>query len=119
MHPNLGESMILQPRRPFIVTFQGTTEWVFAHDQDSGEWLGVCADLNLNASGDTFAELHQCVGEAMQLLFLDLFRDGELETFLRRLGWTVTDPLPEPDSSPRFDVPYTHRLTKVREMVPA
>lgn len=108
-----------RPGKPFIVNIQGTAQWLFAQDPETGEWFGVSPALNLNASGDTFAELQQCVVEAMQLLFLDLFRDGELEAFARSLGWKISGSLPDPDSNPRFDAPYNYRLTKVRELMPA
>ncbi len=101
------------------VRIEANVEWRVAQDPDSGEWIGVCPALNLNAAGDTFAELHQCAGEAMHLLFLDLFKEGELEAFLREHGWTPDIRLPKQGSNPSFDTSYNTRLTRPRELMPA
>ncbi len=111
--------MFFRTGKAVRVTIQANVEWAFAQDPASGEWIGVCEPLNLNAMGDTFAELQQCASEAMHLLFLDLFRDGELDAFLKEHGWTPHSPLPEKDSNPHFDTSYRTRLARVRELLPA
>jgi predicted RNase H-like HicB family nuclease len=111
--------MFFRPARTITVRIDAKVQWSFAQDPDSGEWIGVCPDLNLNAVGDTFAELQQCVSEAMELLFLDLFREGQLEVFLRKHGWTPQIKLPKQGSTPRFDTSYVTRLTSPRELMSA
>ena len=104
------------------VRIHANVEWAFAQDPDSNEWIGICRELNLNAIGDTFAEVQQGASEAMDLLFRDLFRDGQLEAFLRQRGWTVQSQttLPKAGSAPRFDTSYVSRIAaRARDLVPA
>jgi hypothetical protein len=103
------------------VRIEANVEWGFGEDPDSGsgEWIGICPMLNLNAVGDTFAEAQQCASEAMHLLFLDLFKTGQLAEFLRARGWMPKTGLPESGSVPRFDASYVTRLAPARELVPA
>lgn len=86
------------------VQIQGQIFWIAHRDPATGRWLGVCPPLNLNAVGDTFAELQVCANDAMALLFLDLFESGELQTFLMKNGWQAIG-LPGTGAAPRFDIP--------------
>lgn len=79
--------------------------WAANRDPATGRWIGVCVPLNLNAVGDTWAELQEAANEAMGLLFTDLFEEGELATFLRQNGWQSQGPMPTSGRAPRFDVP--------------
>lgn len=79
--------------------------WVGYRDPETGRWIGVCHSLNLNAAGDTFAELQASANEAMALLFEDLAAEGDLDQFLSRNGWTLKTPMPAAGTRVRFDVP--------------
>ena len=95
--------------KPITVQIQANITWQAYHDPKSDTWIAVCRALNLNAIGDTFAEMQECANEAMALLFLDLFKTGELEAFLRTNSWRPRGELPEPGRLVRFDVPAEWR----------
>lgn len=115
-----GEQMFwTRPTRIVQVRIEANVEWAFGEDPDSSEWIGYCPGLGLNAIGDTFAEVQQCASEALHLLFLDLFREGQLAAFLQNRGWMPQNGLPESGTAPRFDASYVTRLASARELVPA
>ena len=87
------------------VQIQAKIFWVAHQDPTTGHWLGVCPPLNLNASGETYAELQACANEAMALLFLDLVEDGDLPAFMSKNGWKVVGPAVQPGRIPQFDIP--------------
>lgn len=93
-------------RKPQIVRIKAELVWHVVRDAESGEFVGVCPPLNLNAIGETFHEFLECASEVIGLLFADLFEDGELEAFLRQNGWSLIDKLPTGGRTPSFDVPY-------------
>jgi hypothetical protein len=100
------------------VTIQGNIQWAVTKDPESGAWVGVCPLLNLNAVGDDWLDLQRYINEAMALLFIDLFETGELGAYLVAHGWTADQPLPEPGSRPRFEVPYDlMRTGSTRELL--
>lgn len=87
-----------------VVQIQANLVWEAARDANTGVWIGVCRALNLNAIGDTWAEMQECANEAMTLLFTDLFVEGELPAFLRQNGWKESG-LPKRGTEPQFDIP--------------
>lgn len=101
-----------------LVRIEATIVWTFAIDPQSDEWVGACPVLNLNAIGETWEEVNSVASEAMRALFEDLFQSGELEAFLRELGWHVP-PLPTPGSRPRFDVPFTANRERMERLLHA
>jgi predicted RNase H-like HicB family nuclease len=107
--------------KPVLVQIEANLLWEVARHPSTGRFIGVCRPLNLNAVGDTWAEFQECANEALQVLFADLFKEGELEEFLRRNGWRVLTPLPARSSpTPRFDVPFSlERRARFEELVPA
>jgi hypothetical protein len=104
--------------RAVKVQFDATVTWHYAQDPETGAWIGVCPALNLNAVGDTWAEMQEAVVEATGLLFVDLFEAGELESFLREKGWHVSQ-LPKPGQRVQFDVPLNVSRAPIQELVPA
>jgi hypothetical protein len=96
-----------------VVQIAAQLAWQVIHDPQSGQYIGVCPALNLNAAGDSWVEFQECANEAMQLLFADLFEDDELEAFLRRNGWQMLGDVP-PGRRPVFDIPAN--ITQVSEM---
>jgi predicted RNase H-like HicB family nuclease len=97
---------VLKKKAAIIVRVQARLVWEVYHDAAAGKYIGVCRMLNLNAVGETWAELVECASEAMALLFEDLFQEGELEAFLRHYGWHPEVPLPAPGTRARFDIPF-------------
>jgi hypothetical protein len=108
-------------RRQILVQIDAQLAWQVAHNPIEGRYIGVCKPLNLNAVGDTWVEFTECANEAMQLLFEDLFEQGELEAFLRNHGWSPRTPLPAVGHArPRFDVPFSlEQRARIEELVPA
>lgn len=108
--------------KPVVVQLEATNlVWQGMRDPDTGQWIGVCNALNLNAIGDTWMDLQACAAEAITLLLLDLFEDGELDAFLREHGWRKLTPLPRPGTAqPAFDVPFSwDRAESIKELIPA
>lgn len=91
-----------------LIIIDATVDWHIVHDAARGKWYGVCPALNLNASGDTQFEMLECAGEAVQLLFVDLVEDEELDAFLAERGWDISPIARElpPSAQPKFDVPF-------------
>ena len=82
--------------------------WNYAQDPASGYWIAECPSLKLTVQGETLSEMHASAQEAMQLLFLDLFEDGELDAFLEARGWRTQPALArEYDEDIEFDVEYS------------
>jgi hypothetical protein len=104
---------------PVTVQVQANLTWQVAHDVRAEMYVGFCEPLNLNAIGETWVEFQQCANEAIMLLFLDLFRSGELEQFLRNNGWRASTTLPPRGVEPQFDVPYDVHRTDVEELIAA
>ena len=95
------------PAKTVIVRIDANITWEVMHDPQSRQWIGVCKALNLNAIGETWGEFVECANEAMQLLFIDLFVDGELSKFLRLNNWRPSTRLPARSARPpRFDIPF-------------
>lgn len=108
-------------KKPVLVQVEADLVWQVVRNQTTGRFIGVCRPLNINAVGDTWGEFQEAANEAIQVLFADLFKEGELEEFLRRHGWRALTPLPARGSaSPRFDVPFgLERKARFEELVPA
>ena len=80
--------------------------WQAFFDLKSNHWIGVCHGLNLNASGRTWGELMSIIDETQDLLFRSLLNSGELEGFLRKHGWKLTNQkLPSKADRIHFDIP--------------
>jgi len=108
-------------KKPVLVQIEGNLLWEVVRDPHGGRFIGVCRALNLNAVGDTWAEFQECANEAIQVLFEDLFKEGELEEFLSRKGWRALTPLPPRGAgAPQFDVPFSlQRRDRFEELVSA
>lgn len=91
-----------------LVRIHARVPWITHFNQITGEWLGACIPLNLNAAGETYEEMQSVAYETMSLLFEDLIETGEFDEFLRRNGWT-SESTPRPGMHPRFDVPTEWR----------
>lgn len=109
--------MIFRKPQAIKIEIQANVVWQVATDLESGTYIGVCPALNLNAIGDTWAEFVQCANEATTLLFEDLFKENELEAFLRRNGWAPKAPLPAPGSRVKFDVPFDFSRESMGAMI--
>ena len=89
-----------------VVQVRANLSWLVARDAATGVFIGVCQPLNLNAVGDSWGEFMQCANEATSLLLTDLFEDGELDTFLRRNGWSLISDVPVNGRPVRFEAPF-------------
>lgn len=82
-------------------------KWDLLRDHETCNWVAVCDQLGITISGETFAELQECIGEALDALFKDLLADNELDDFFRERGWSLQSPVSPSDiPSLKFDIPW-------------
>jgi predicted RNase H-like HicB family nuclease len=96
-----NESIIIRIDAP-------TVAWRVTYD--NGGWLGYCNQLKLNSFGDTFSDLQECIGEAMELWLLSRADDGELEKEIVDRGWSMYGAMPTDEyerACVKFDLPWT------------
>jgi predicted RNase H-like HicB family nuclease len=77
-----------------IIPIFGVVKWEAHRDAKSGQWVGICDELNLTTGGDTWAELQAMAQDAMRVLFQELAETGELEAVLKQTGLKLGEPLP-------------------------
>lgn len=58
------------------------TEWRWQRGP-SGAFVAWCDALGLTVEGDTFDDMVDAIRDAQESLFLSLFKDGDLDRFLR------------------------------------
>jgi hypothetical protein len=71
-----------------------------------GNWIGVCDSLRLTLQSETYAELMEDIGLALDGMLRDLFETADLDRFLRDHGWRLVGRVPETKEEVRFDVPF-------------
>lgn len=87
---------------PQIVHVEANIEW--AAVRDSGCWVGICESLNLTLQADTYAELMEDIGLALDALLKELISTGDFERFMQAHGWTAQG---VSGNVEHFDVPYS------------
>ena len=80
-----------------VFKIEGKIDWRAAKDPESGYWVATCEMLGLNAGGETFEELQECMAEVTEFLFADLHEDGDLDQFLKEHGWEPDFKAAEPE----------------------
>ena len=88
-----------------IVHVQGNIQWKVLRSGD-GHWLGVSDPLRLTLQAETYAELMEDIGLALDAMLRDLLESNDLERFLLDHGWTLTGTIPTRQEEVRFDVPF-------------
>lgn len=90
-----------------VIEVNAQLQWQFYKDEPSGRWIGVCDPLKLCIEADTTSELRENIEDALGLLFRNLFKDNEFDSFLRARGWT-SKPTNQAAASDdiEFDVPF-------------
>lgn len=92
---------------PVTVRLQSQLQWHATKSPSSGRWIGVCHAMNLSVEADSLDELHNLIHETLQLVFLDLLEDNELDQFLRERGWRAANlPTQHVGRDVEFDVPW-------------
>ena len=86
---------------PQVVRVEANVEWVAV--EDSGYWVGICEPLGLTLQAETYAELMEDIGLALDALFKELIATDDFERFLHTHGWTVHG---DYEGVEHFDVPY-------------
>ncbi len=81
-----------------------------------GNWVAVCDPLGLTIQSDTWVNLMEDIAHALNALFVDLLRDGELDRFLRERGWRLVGPIPSKPDDAWFDVPFEPARTTDRDL---
>jgi hypothetical protein len=88
-----------------ISFLQGSVQWRVTREP-SGRLVGVCDPLGVVLEGTDMNDLDACIREAIQLIFTDLLRNGQLETFLLARGWQPSMRIPDPNHEPvHFEPP--------------
>jgi len=94
---------------------QGQFVWI-VHRGPSGRWVAVCDPMKLVTEADSLDELYSVIDESMQLLLIDIFRDNELDRYLRELGWQAVNlPRSETPEEIQFDVPWELIVSNARD----
>lgn len=89
------------------ITVEGRVQWRGRRSESSQRWIAVCDAMNLVTEADSLDELHSVINETMQLTLTDLMLDGELDAFLRDLGWRAGGmPASRESGDVEFDVPW-------------
>jgi predicted RNase H-like HicB family nuclease len=93
------------PSQIQIIRLDASVPWRVFRSPESESWIGVCDPLGLTSQADTWNELFEMSAEMVQVLLQDLYAEGDLPAFLIRKGWQAVGPLPQGQTSVRFDVP--------------
>lgn len=96
------------------VKIEANLQWLFQRDARTGRYIAECVPLRLSMGGDTEAELHENIDEALDLLFTSLIEDGQFDQFLHDHGWRAT-----PTSTPAGGGTRNVRVTVPWELVAA
>lgn len=99
-----NQSKISTKAEGMTINIHAIMNWQAKRSQDGG-WVGICKDLGITTEADTLDELHSLAPEAMELLFLDLLEDGELDEFLSQKGWEYSKGAGD-TPKPGFHVPW-------------
>lgn len=95
----------IRMKRIIKIEVDGQVQWRVTKTP-AGNWVGVCDPFALTMEGDSLDDLYSSIDETIQLLFEDLFEDGELEEFLKARGWTARPMVPGADGDLKFAVPF-------------
>lgn len=87
------------------IEVDGQVQWQVTKTA-TDRWVAVCDPFALTMEGDSLDDLYANINESIQMLFEDLFEDGELEKFLKSHGWSAQPVVPEADGNIAFDVPF-------------
>lgn len=69
------------------IKIEANLQWILQQDARTGRYVAECVPLRLSMGGDTEAELHENINEALDLLFASLIEDGQFDQFLHDHGW--------------------------------
>ena len=89
-----------------IIRINSQVPWLVG-ETSSGLWVGVCDALGITVQAKSEVELEEVIHESVQLLFTDLFDDGEFDAFLLDRGWTAHPEGIDRDGDVHFEVPIT------------
>lgn len=95
------------PETPQVVRVECNIEWMVV--EEDGYWIGTCDSLRLTLQADTYAELMEDIGLALDALLKELLETGDFDRFMLTHGWTIEEGLAVQevgDRVSRFDVPY-------------
>ena len=100
-HTLRGAMTIIQVER-----HQAQLPWAVIRAK-GGSWVAVCDPLGLTVQSQTWADLMEDIAHTLNALFSDLLEEGELDRFLRDLGFRVVGPIPSKPDDTWFDVPFS------------
>lgn len=87
------------------IQVKSRVQWQVSKADRGTGYVAVCEPLALTLEADSLDDLESIIGEALQLLFTDLFLDNEFHDFLMARGWRAKD-IPEDDGDIEFQVPW-------------
>jgi predicted RNase H-like HicB family nuclease len=70
-----------------IIQINAQVRWNYFRGR-GGAWVAVCDPLGVTAEGATVEDLNDSIHEIMQHMFGALMKEGALDAFLRKRGWT-------------------------------
>jgi hypothetical protein len=89
------------------VEIQTNLQWkVLRARGGKGNWVAVSDALKLTVESETWAEMMEDIGLAINAMLTDLLETNDLENFLRQHGWVAVGPIPRQPGEVRFDVPF-------------
>ena len=88
-----------------LIRINAQLQWRFTIGS-GGNYVAVCDPLKLTLQAETWGDLMQDTAEVLNLIFMDLLRDNQLDAFLQAHGWSLTGPATQNQQNVRFDVPF-------------
>jgi hypothetical protein len=91
-----------------VLRFNAEARVHWTLERGEREWVAICDELALTVQGETIEEINHLIVQFMNELFRELLERNELETFLKKHGWTPVDQLPHevPHEGLKFDLPF-------------
>ena len=88
------------------VTINAELSWSARPTIDGNRWIVSCDPLGIDLEANNRDEIAGLIEESLDLLFLDLLEDNELEQFLSDRGWSMDQSVSGGDGGVDFDVPW-------------
>ena len=88
------------------ISIRANLAWIAEPSGDRDRWIASCEPLGISIEANSQEEISGLISEALDLLFLDLFEDDELDQFLADRHWRKEETFDDKDGGVEFDVPW-------------
>jgi hypothetical protein len=102
-----------------IVPIEADIQWLAERSPTSNRFIAVCETMNLSMEADSIDEFHKLVYETMQLVFLDLLQDNDLDSYLEERGWNASGLTSGVTSETKFSFPWTLTVRTIGDSAPS